>query len=26
VELMPLIFWYDSNHVCHVSRYLKIFE
>ena len=26
VVLMPLIFWYDSQHICHVSRYLKIFE
>jgi len=24
--LMPLIFWYDSQHICHVQRYLKIFE
>ena len=24
--LMPLIFWYDSQHVCHVQRYLEIFH
>lgn len=23
--LQPLIFWYDSQHLCHVSRYLSIF-
>jgi hypothetical protein len=23
--LLPLIFWYDSNHICHVQRYLQIF-
>lgn len=23
---MPLIFWYDSQHICHVGRYLRIFE
>ena len=23
--LLPLIFWYDSNHLCHVQRYLQIF-
>ena len=25
VTLLPLIFWYDSNHLCHVKRYLEIF-
>jgi len=25
-SLMPLIFWYDSQHVCHVQRYLRIFD
>jgi hypothetical protein len=25
-ELLPLMFWYDSNHLCHVQRYLEIFE
>lgn len=24
--LMPLIFWYDSNHLGHVQRYLEIFK
>lgn len=23
--LQPCIFWYDSNHICHVERYLKIY-
>jgi hypothetical protein len=25
MRLMPLIFWYDSNHICHIKRYLQIF-
>ena len=25
ITLQPLIFWYDSNHLCHVRRYLEIF-
>jgi hypothetical protein len=25
-SLMPLIFWYDSNHLGHVQRYLEIFK
>ena len=24
--LKPLIFWYDSNHVCKISRYLEIYR
>lgn len=24
--LQPCIFWYDSNHLCHVRRYLEIFS
>ena len=24
--LQPCIFWYDSNHLCHVQRYLNIFR
>lgn len=24
--LQPLIFWFDSNHLCHVKRYLQIFQ
>jgi hypothetical protein len=24
-ELRPVIFWYDSNHLCHVQRYLEIY-
>jgi hypothetical protein len=24
--LKPLIFWYDSTHVCHVRRYLEIYR
>ena len=23
--LQPCIFWYDSNHLCHVERYLQIY-
>ena len=23
--MQPCIFWYDSNHICHVERYLKIY-
>lgn len=23
--LQPLIFWYDSQHLCHVKRYLEIY-
>lgn len=26
ISLYPLMFWYDSNHFCHVQRYLEIFE
>ena len=25
IGLMPLAFWYDSNHIAHVGRYLEIF-
>ena len=25
-RLQPLIFWYDSQHICHVERYLQIFK
>ena len=25
LQLQPLIFWYDSQHIAHVSRYLEIF-
>eukprot|EP01041_Mallomonas_annulata_P007054 gene7054-14353_t len=25
-SIQPLIFWYDSNHFCHVGRYLQIFK
>jgi hypothetical protein len=25
-SLQPLIFWFDSQHLCHVERYLKIFQ
>lgn len=25
-SLLPLIFWYDSNHFCHVQRYLQIYR
>lgn len=25
-SLLPLIFWYDSNHFCHVQRYLEIYR
>ena len=24
--LQPCIFWYDSNHLCNVNRYLKIYS
>lgn len=24
--LKPLMFWYDSNHLCHVRRYLEIYR
>lgn len=24
--LQPLIFWFDSQHLCHVARYLEIFH
>jgi hypothetical protein len=24
-EIQPTIFWYDSNHICHVQRYLEIY-
>ncbi len=24
--LQPLIFWYDSNHLCHIQRYLEIYK
>lgn len=23
--LQPLLFWFDSNHICHVKRYLEIY-
>lgn len=26
LSLFPLIFWYDSNHIAHVQRYLEIFQ
>lgn len=26
LELQPLIFWYDSNHLAHVQRYLQIYK
>ena len=26
MSLQPCIFWYDSNHVCHVKRYLEIYH
>ena len=26
LELLPLIFWYDSNHLCIIERYLQIFQ
>ena len=25
-SLFPLIFWYDSNHIAHVQRYLEIYQ
>ena len=25
-ELRPLIFWYDSNHLCNIRRYMAIFS
>ncbi len=24
--LQPLVFWFDSQHLCHVQRYLNIFQ
>eukprot|EP01038_Epipyxis_sp_PR26KG_P010104 gene10104-13580_t len=24
--LQPLIFWFDSQHLCHIERYLEIFK
>ena len=24
--LQPLIFWFDSQHLCHIERYLKIYK
>lgn len=24
--LQPLVFWFDSQHLCHVERYLQIFK
>ena len=24
-DLLPLVFWHDSNHLAHVGRYLRIF-
>ena len=24
--MKPLIFWYDSNHICKISRYLEIYR
>ena len=26
MALKPLIFWYDSTHLCHVERYLRIYQ
>lgn len=26
IYLQPLVFWYDSQHLCHVKRYLEIFQ
>jgi hypothetical protein len=26
ISLQPTIFWYDSNHLAHVHRYLEIFS
>ena len=26
LKLQPLIFWYDSQHIAHVQRYLEIFK
>lgn len=26
LALHPLIFWYDSNHIAHVERYLQIYK
>jgi hypothetical protein len=26
IYLQPLIFWYDSQHICHVQRYLEIYQ
>ena len=26
IGLQPLIFWFDSQHLCHVQRYLQIFK
>ena len=26
INLVPLIFWYDSNHLAHVKRYLEIYR
>jgi len=26
IVLKPLMFWYDSNHICKVSRYLEIYR
>ena len=25
LSLIPLVFWYDSNHLAHVQRYLQIY-
>ena len=25
LSLQPLIFWFDSNHLCHTKRYLQIY-
>jgi hypothetical protein len=25
-QLVPLLFWYDSNHLAHVKRYLEIYR
>jgi hypothetical protein len=24
--LQPLVFWFDSQHICHIQRYLNIFK
>lgn len=24
--LQPLIYWYDSQHICHIERYLEVYQ